>query len=87
MNELGKISCSLRGRAGRVCKSIALLTRKTWSLPRHDASLLLHVEWWRAYYHFLRPHQSFQGKTPAIVLGLTDHDWSFAEFLPTPPIH
>jgi len=67
-------------------QSIALLTRKTWSLPRCHAALLLHVEWWRAYYHFLRPHQSLQGKTPAMALGVTDHVWSLSEFLRTPLI-
>jgi len=65
-------------------QSIALLTRKTWSLPRREAALLVHVEWWRTYYHFLRPHQALQGRTPAMVLGLTDHCWTMAEFLHTP---
>jgi transposase InsO family protein len=65
---------------------VSLLTRKTWSLPSSDAHLLLHVLWWRHYYHFLRPHQALGQRTPAMVLGLTDHVWSIHEFVTTPLI-
>jgi len=67
-------------------QGIALLTRKTWSLPQSEAHLLSHVLWWRHYYHFLRPHQSLQQRTPAMALGLTDHVWSMREFISTPLI-
>jgi len=36
----------------------AALTRRTWSLPQSDVQLLNHVEGWRAYYHWIRPHQT-----------------------------
>jgi IS1 family transposase len=67
-------------------QSVALLTRKTWSLPQSDAHLLNHVLWWRHYYHFLRPHQALRQRTPAMALGLTDHVWSIQEFITTPLI-
>ena len=74
-------------------QGVSLLTRRTWSLPQTDHHLLYHVEWWRCYYHWIRPHQSlrqpqadqdFQDRTPAMVLGLTDPIWTIEEILHTP---
>ena len=76
-------------------QGISLLTRKTWSLPQSDQQLLLHVQWWRAYYHFIRAHESlrepipgfkrkYNPRTPAMALGLTDQVWSVADFLTKP---
>ena len=80
-------------------QGVSLLTRKTWSLPQSDQQLLLHVQWWRAYYHFIRVHDALQEpipgfkrkynpRTPAMALGLTDQVWSVADFLakPLPPL-
>ena len=39
---------------------IAALARRTWAAAQQSPSLLAHLEWWRAYYHFVRPHQSLQ---------------------------
>ena len=39
---------------------IAALARRTWATAQQSPSLLAHLEWWRAYYHFVRPHQSLQ---------------------------
>jgi transposase-like protein/IS1 family transposase len=65
---------------------IAPLTRKTWSLAYSPTHLLLHLEWGRFYYHFLRPHRSLHQRTPAMALHLTDHVWTIAEFTSTPLI-
>jgi transposase InsO family protein len=78
---------------------VSLLTRRTWSLPHSDQHLLLHVEWWRAYYHFVRVHESLREplpggvrkhrqRTPAMAFGLTDRVWSVADILtmPLPPL-
>lgn len=63
-------------------QGVSLLTRRTWSLPQSDTHLLNHVEWWRAYYYWIRPHQTLtervsgekpRPRTPAMALGLTDH--------------
>ncbi len=41
-------------------QSIAALARRTWATLQEAPQLLLHVEWWRAYYHFVRPHESLR---------------------------
>jgi IS1 family transposase/transposase-like protein len=76
---------------------IAPLQRKTWSLAKSQDALLTHVQWWQAFYHFARPHQSlrqrvpgltrrYQPRTPAMAAGLTDHVWSVRELLSLPLI-
>lgn len=73
-------------------QGISLLTRKTWSLAQSEEQLLVHVEWWRAYYHFVRPHETLgevlpgykckrRPKTPAMALGLTDEVWTVGQIL------
>jgi len=37
---------------------VAALARRTWATARQSPHLLAHLEWWRAYYHFVRPHES-----------------------------
>jgi IS1 family transposase len=41
-----------------VRQAVTALTRRTWGIAQSPAELLLHLEWWRAYYHFTRPHTS-----------------------------
>ncbi len=41
-------------------QSVAALMRRTWSMAQAAPPLLAHVEWWRAYYHFARPHASLR---------------------------
>jgi transposase InsO family protein len=36
------------------------LARRTWATSQQASQLLAHLEWWRAYYHFVRPHQSLR---------------------------
>ena len=43
-----------------VRQSVAALIRRTWSTMQEAPQLLLHLEWWRAYYHFVRPHESLR---------------------------
>lgn len=76
-------------------RGVAPLMRKTWSLTQSPEHLLLHVEWWRAYYHFVRPHQSLGSprrnpQTPAMAADITDRVWSVSDILhhplyPLPP--
>src|SRR5215468_2606859 len=40
--------------------AIAALARRTWATAQQSPSLLAHLEWWRAYYHFVRPHASLR---------------------------
>jgi IS1 family transposase/transposase-like protein len=76
-------------------QGIAPLARKTWSLAKSQESLLLHVHWWRGFYHFARPHQSlrervpglkrrYQERTPAMAAGFTDHVWKVGDLLSLP---
>jgi hypothetical protein len=67
---------------------IAPLARRYWAPYRSPETLLLHLELYRAYYHFIRSHQSLKrgtlSRTPAMAAGLTDHHWMFHEWLVTP---
>jgi IS1 family transposase len=36
------------------------LARRTWATAQQSPHLLAHLEWWRAYFHFVRPHQSLR---------------------------
>ena len=39
---------------------VAALARRTWATSQQVPHLLAHLEWWRAYYHFVRPHASLR---------------------------
>jgi IS1 family transposase len=43
-----------------VRQSVAALMRRTWSTAQDVPQLQAHLEWWRGYYHFVRPHQSLR---------------------------
>ncbi len=69
--------------------------QETWSLAKSQQSLLLHVHWWRSYYHLARPHESlwlrvpglkrrYRQRSPAMAAGFTDHIWTVGELLSLP---
>jgi IS1 family transposase len=39
---------------------VAALARRTWATAQQTPHLLANLEWWRAYYHFVRPHPSLR---------------------------
>jgi IS1 family transposase len=39
---------------------VAALARRTWATAQQSPALLAHLEWWRAYYHFVRPHAALR---------------------------
>ncbi len=41
---------------------VAALARRTWATAQQSSHLLAHLQWWRAYYHFVRPHASLRMK-------------------------
>ena len=41
---------------------VAAFARRTWATAQQSPSLLAHLEWWRAYYHFVRPHEALRVK-------------------------
>ncbi len=71
-------------------RGVASLARRTWATARTAPGLLTQVEWWRGYYHWVRPHGGLRvapgarPRTPAMALGLTDHCWTVAELLAQP---
>jgi IS1 family transposase/transposase-like protein len=82
-------------------RSIAGLARRSWSAAHSLSELALQFEWWRAVYHFTRPHSSlrqvigeqslrprYRSRTPAQAAGLTHHRWTVQELLacPAPPV-
>jgi len=77
-------------------RGVAPLMRKTWSLAQNPEHLLLHVEWWRTYYHFIRPHESlslpvpglrkYRQRSPAQAAHLASRLWSVEDVLKLPLI-
>ncbi|MFW5709716.1 MAG: hypothetical protein ACOCX5_05800 [Chloroflexota bacterium] len=77
---------------------VSCLARRTWAYAQfeyHLLHLLMHCEWFRAYYHFARPHESlreplpglkrrYRQRTPAMALGLTNCVWSVRDLLHYP---
>jgi transposase InsO family protein len=43
-----------------VRQGVSALARRTWATAKPAPHLLAHLEWWRAYYHFVRPHASLR---------------------------
>ena len=41
-------------------QGVALLNRRTWGVAQTREGLKVYVEWWRGYYHFIRPHTSLR---------------------------
>jgi hypothetical protein len=39
---------------------VAALARRTWATVKPAPQLLVHLEGWRAYYHFVRPHTTLR---------------------------
>ncbi len=39
---------------------VAALARRTWAMAQQSPQLLANLEWWRAYYHFVRPHEGLR---------------------------
>ncbi len=39
---------------------IAALARRTWATAQQSPQLRANLEWWRAYYHCVRPHESLR---------------------------
>ena len=39
---------------------VAVLVHQTWATSQKASLLLAHLEWWRAYSHFVCPHESLR---------------------------
>jgi transposase InsO family protein len=57
----GRLNTAFIERANLTIRhGIAALARRTWATAQQSSHLLAHLEWWRAYYHFVRPHESLR---------------------------
>jgi transposase InsO family protein len=57
----GRLNTSFIERVNLTIRhGIAALARRTWATAQQSPHLLAHLEWWRAYYHFVRPHASLR---------------------------
>jgi len=53
----GRVTTAFVERANLTLRrGVAGLARRTWATAQSTPQLLAHVEWWRAYYNFARPH-------------------------------
>jgi hypothetical protein len=41
-------------------RGVAALARRTWATALQTPHLQAHLNWWQAYYHFVRPHTSLR---------------------------
>ncbi len=39
---------------------VSALARRTWATAQQSPQLLASLEWWRASYHFVRPHEALR---------------------------
>src|SRR5260370_36464417 len=57
----GRLNAALIERVKlSVRHGVAALARRTWATAQQAPHLLAHLEWWRAYYHVVRPHESLR---------------------------
>jgi IS1 family transposase len=55
----GRINTSFVERLNlSIRQCVSKLTRRTWGPAKYMPELMEHLEWWRMYYHFVRPHES-----------------------------
>jgi len=57
----GRLNTSFIERVNLTVRhGIAALARRTWATAQQSPHLLAHLEWWRDYSHFVRPHQALR---------------------------
>ncbi|MDO8971414.1 MAG: hypothetical protein Q7U74_12045 [Saprospiraceae bacterium] len=57
----GRINTSFVERINlSIRQSVSKLTRRTWGPAQYTPELIEHLEWWRAYYHFVGYHESLE---------------------------
>ncbi len=57
----GKLNTAFVERVNLTLRqSVAALIRRTRATLQEAPQLLTHLEWWRAYEHFVRPHESLR---------------------------
>jgi hypothetical protein len=92
----GRINTSFMERVNlTIRQGISKLTRRTWGAAQFTVEFVEHLEWWRAYYHFVRYHDSLRlelgeslrrkgRQTPAMAAGLTQWRWTVGDVISYP---
>jgi IS1 family transposase len=76
-------------------QGVSSLSRRTWAYAQTVAHLTDHVEWFRLYYHVVRPHESlrvklngtrrrYRQRTPVMAAGVTQDIWEVRRLLHYP---
>ena len=61
MGFTGRLNTAFIERAPLTVRhGVAALARRTWATAQQSPHLLANLEWWRAYYHFVCPHQALR---------------------------
>jgi IS1 family transposase len=61
MGFSGRLNTAFSERVNLTIRhAIAALARRTWATAQQSPHLFAHLEWWRAYYHFVRPHAALR---------------------------
>lgn len=60
------------------------LARRTRNVSRADIRLEWALSLWRDWYHWIRPHGSLAGHTPAEAMELTDRVWTVTDYVRYP---
>ena len=58
--KLAKVTRQMR--LGQLDDLQAALTRRSWATAQPTPELETHLEWWRAWYYFCRPHLGLRQK-------------------------
>ncbi len=57
----GRLNTAFIERVNLIIRhGVAALARRTWATAQQTPQLFASLEWWRAYYHFVRPHASLR---------------------------
>lgn len=48
-------------------RAVAALSRKSWATAQTLTLLEAQTQWWRAYYHFVRPHLSLRQRLVEVI--------------------
>ena len=57
----GKLNTAFVERVNLTLRqSIGFLIRRTWGTAHAVLALREHIQWWRGYYHFVRPHEGLR---------------------------
>jgi len=80
--DMGKVSTSIAERlnlTGRMHQRRLTRLTNAYSKKRENLEAAVHLHF--AWYNFVRPHESLDGRTPAMAAGIVDAPWSLAELV------